>query len=128
MKKLLQGETAQRNVQPDAKAKTAVVDHSWKKSNESPRYQLRFSYDFSQCSEDEILRLATLWVNKDFQNRMRSQEWGEKELKAQEEKPIDVAEMYRETRRAADPKSKAKKALSALSEEERKALLKELGA
>ena len=93
MKKILQGETGHRDIVVDAKTKVVDVTHLWKKDKDGDRYQLNFKYEFD-ISEAEILRLAALWVNKDLQNRMRTEGWTPKQLESQEKEVISVAEFY----------------------------------
>lgn len=123
MKKLLQGESGSRSIKVDLEAKTAQVTHCWKKDKNAARYELSFTYSLD-VDEKEIHRLAVLWINKDFQNRMRSEGTTEKELIELEKSPISVLEMYSKKERAPrDPKKAAASALSKLSKEEVKAIL-----
>ena len=123
MKKILQGETGHRDIVVDAKTKVVDVTHLWKKDKDGDRYQLNFKYEFD-ISETEILRLAALWVNKDLQNRMRTEGWTPKQLESQEKEVISVAEFYAPRERMPrDPKKAAQAALSKLSPEELKEIL-----
>ena len=125
MKKLLSDDKGSRSIA--ISGKVVEVNHCWKVDKDSPRYQLKFTYDFAALSDGEVLRLAALWVNKDFQNRMRTERWTEKELNHQEQSVIDVKEMYSERRRnGVDPLKRAQNALDKLSPEELEFLLKQV--
>lgn len=125
MKKLMNGETGTRSTVIDGMGEvvTATVTHCWKKDRDSTRYQLCFSYLFD-VEIEEAYRLAALWVNKDYQNRMRVESYNEKELAELEKSPISVTEMYAKKDRAPrDPKKAALTALKKLSKEEVAAIL-----
>ena len=125
MKKLLQGESGSRGTVIDVKSKLAVVTHCWKQSKDSTRYQLEYKYSFD-VEIEEVYRLAALWVNKDFQNRMRVEKHNEKELTAQEGEVISVKKMYEKRERAAkDPVKAAASAFGKISDAERAAMFAE---
>ncbi len=112
MKTILDGESATRSTVIDVEKKTAQVVHCWKKDRDAQRYQLTFNYHFD-VELTEVYRLAALWVNKDFQNRMRSDNFTASQLEAQEKKVISITEMYAKKERVA--KSPAETALSAFA-------------
>jgi hypothetical protein len=127
MKKILDGESGSRGVVIDIPNKKAVVEHCWKKDKDAQRYQLKFVYVFD-VSLEETYRLAALWVNKDFQNRMRSEKASEGDLARYEGTPISVKEMYATKDREVDPMKRVVNALEKLSDEERAELIKMLTA
>lgn len=125
------GEKAEkRPVVVDVESRVATVVHTWKPEKDSDvRYELTFKYDYSAVDDEAIWRLATLWVNKDFQNRMRMAKFSEAGLEELESKPIDVAEMYAKKSRApVDPKAQFEKIAKSMSKEELKAVLEALTA
>ena len=123
MKKLLNGDAGKRSVLVAKDKKTATVEHCWKASSDSPRYNLKFVYNLD-VPQAEIYRLAVLWINKDFQNRMRSEKLKESDLVELEKSPISVAEIYEKKERAPrDPRKAAANALEKLSEAERAEIL-----
>ncbi len=123
MKKLLAGESGQRATIVDVAAKTVVVTHCWKRDRTATRYQLEYTYSFD-VSEAEVYRLAALWVNKDFQNRMRVEQYNEKELTQFERDSISVKEMYAKKERGPrDPKKAAATAMSKLNAAEQAEIL-----
>ena len=128
MKALVQGESGTRSTIISVEEKTATVTHCWKKDRDAKRYELTFNYIFD-VELEEVYRLAALWVNKDFQNRMRADGFTEKQLEAQEGQEISVTEMYAKKEHAGrDPVKAATSAFSKLSDEEKAALLEELTA
>lgn len=123
MKKLLSGEAGNRSTVINVETKTAAVTHCWKRDRNSTRYQLNFNYSFD-VEPEEVYRFAALWVNKDYQNRMRAESYSEKELAAIEQSTISVKGMYAKKERGPhDPKKAAESALSKLSKEEVEAIL-----
>ena len=123
MKRLVQGESGSRDVVVDITSKVVDVKHCWKKDKDSTRYELDFKYQFD-VEESEVYRLAALWVNKDMQNRMRTDRCNEKQLEKLEAEVISVSEFYTPKERAPrDPFVAAKNAFAKLSEEDRKALI-----
>ena len=128
MKKLVNGEAGTRSVvistsdkkdeESGIAQKQAVVTHCWKKDRDATRYELVFTYLFD-VSEREVYRLAALWLNKDFQNRMRVEAYNEKELAAIEKTVISVKEMYaKRDRKERDPKKAAATAISKMSKDD----------
>lgn len=128
MKKILDGEQGSRNVSVDMANRSAVVDHCWKRDKASQRYQLRFGYDLSKVSDEEVWRYALLWINKDYQNRLRAEAAGEKELAEAEATPIDVHAMYERERAKVNPAAAVQRQLGKLSDSERADLMRQLEA
>ena len=123
MKTLLNGESGSRNVEIDLEKKEAKVTHCWKKDRDAQRYELTFTYKLD-CTDEELARYALLWVNKDYQNRMRSENFTKSDLERQEAKPISIKEMYEKRERVADPFKRAASAVTKLSDAEKAELLK----
>lgn len=123
MKKLLSGDAGTRKVTLGANKKFATVQHCWKKDRDSQRYALTFEYSID-VSQDEMYRYAMLWINKDFQNRMRGDGCNESALKGYEAKPISIKEMYSKKERNVDPMSAAKRAVAKMSDADKAELAK----
>lgn len=129
MKRLTSGESATREViitlSEEITERTAAVTHAWKKDKDAIRYQLKFTYLFDIPLES-VYKYAALWINKDYQNRMRGETLNEKALEKLEQSPISVKEMYTaKPRTERDPVKAAHKALESLSKEECDALVSE---
>ena len=106
----------------------ATVRHTVKADGErdTPRFNLTWLLDFSNCTEEQILDWAATSVRIALQGR-----WRKAPDRMDEEKwdnvTFDVAAVMAE-RSTADPATKARNAIAKLSPEQKAALLAELEA
>lgn len=106
--------------------KKVVTTHTVKPDNESrARFNLKWTFDFAKCSQEQILELA----EKSIRIRMQAA-WRKATDKMDGDKwndvTFDVADVLSEARKKADPFEKVMKAAGNLSASERAALLKAL--
>ena len=125
LKALTKDEQATISMTANADTSTCVVSHTVKESGDADiRYQLSWTFDFSNTSREDVLKLATrtICIKKQAEwrkakDRMDGEKWDGVTFK--------VDEVLAETRKSADPVTRAKSALNKLSEAERMALLEE---
>jgi hypothetical protein len=107
--------------------KKVTATYTCRKDKDSPdRYAVESTLDFSNCSQDEILEMASRTVVIDLQRQWRTLA---KSNLANATKPgtfgtIDVKrDVVEATRKAADPTTKVVSVLDKMSDAEREALL-----
>jgi hypothetical protein len=123
MRTIARGENANMSHHVDAEKSLVTVTHTVKENRETDvRTELTWKFDFSNCSQAQILELAERAV------RIRKQaEWRKSDDRDNEEKwdnvVFDVAEEITETRRVSSPMERANKLLDKLTQEQIEELL-----
>lgn len=126
LRSLTKDEQATISMVAEEATKRCVVSHTVKESKDDDiRYQLSWTFDFSNTSYDDVLKLATrtICIKKQAEwrkskDRMDAAKW--------DNVTFMVDEVLAETRKSADPLTRAKSALNKLGAAERKALLEAL--
>ncbi len=130
MRKLTKDESSNKTTTVDVAKKITTVTHTVKPDEKSPaRYELIWIMDFSKCTEEQILGLASRsatilkqadWRRADDKDRMNANKW--------HNVTFDVAEEMSGRRKAADPVAKTATQAKKLNKDEREALIKQLQA
>ena len=96
------------------------------KGEENPCKEYNTTFDFSNCTEEEILNLASRTCIIAFRTKCKVNSITEEAFGTLANKTIDVHEELKAERRGLSNAEKAEKALTSLSEEERADILKKL--
>lgn len=120
------GETVNRISSVDSENQTVRLFNVSKNEKTGMNYKVDWTFDFSNCSEVEILELAGRSVVIAYRKNFRTVDEGL--IPEFAVKIIDVKEdIITSKRKAKDPMKQAKSLLQGLTEEQRAALLKDLG-
>lgn len=96
------------------------------KGEENPCKEYKTTFDFSKCSEEEILNLASKTCIIAFRTKSKVNSISEEAFSTMANKTIDVHEELKAERRGLSNAEKAEKALTSLSESERADILAKL--
>lgn len=96
------------------------------KGEDNPCKEYKTTFDFSKCSEEEILNLASKTCIIAFRTKCKVNSISEEAFAGMANKTIDVHEELKAERRGLSNAEKAEKALTSLSESERESILKKL--
>lgn len=131
MKKLSSTDEATRSITPNADKNTIVCIHTVKPEKDSPvRYELNWTFDFSDVTASEMLALAGRTVLITQQAAWRKLPTDKERLN---EETVDnvtyrVRDMLDQKRSAADPKTKVIRAAEKMSKAERAEMIAALEA
>lgn len=108
--------------------KSVGVVHTVKPTIDSPvRYEMTWTLDFRTCSDKQMLELASRSALIDAQRKWRGETDAQRlDGERWDGITINVADAMGETRRTADPVSKAANAVNKLTPEQRAAFIAEL--
>lgn len=129
MRKLSSTDQATRSIKADGEK--VVCIHTVKPDRESPtRYELTWTFDFSNVSQEELLQLAGRTVLITQQAAWRALPTDKERLDADKVDNVtySVRDMLDAGRRQADPKAKVVNAAAKMSDAERAELIKQLEA
>ena len=111
----------------EVKHKTRCMDtEKALKGEENPCKEYKTTFDFSNCTEEEILNLASRTCIIAFRTKCKVNIITEEAFADLANKVIDVHEELKAERRGLSNAEKAEKALLSLSEEERANMIKKL--
>ena len=96
------------------------------KGEENPCKEYKTTFDFSKCSEEEILNLASKTCIIAFRTKSKVNSISEEAFSTMANKTIDVHEELKAERRGLSNAEKAEKALTSLSESGRADILAKL--
>lgn len=114
--------------------KTVTVNHKTRcmdterhiKGEENPCKEFTTTFDFSNCTGEEMLELASKTCIIAFRTKSKVNVITEKAFSELMKEPIDVHEAIKAERRGLSNAQKAEKAIDSLSETEREDMLKKL--
>lgn len=118
----------------DTEEKTVKVVHKTRCSDtpkqlageENPCKTYETTFDFSNCTDEEILELASKTCIISFRTKSKVNSITEKEFAALMKEPIDVHEALKAERRGLTPQQKIEKLASEMKPEELQALIESL--
>ena len=120
------GESVARTKHIDTEAKTVQLGNVSNNKTTGQNYKVDWTFDFSNCSEEEILDLAGRSAVIAYRKHFK--EVTEAEIELFESRIIDVHdEVVAKERVKKSPVAQVKNLLEGLSDEQRKALLADLG-
>jgi len=96
------------------------------KGEDNPCKEYKTTFDFSNCSEEEILNLASRTCIIAFRTKCKVNTINEEKFTELANGTVDVHEELKAERRGLSNAEKAEKALLSLSEEERTNMIKKL--
>jgi len=129
MRKLSSTDEATRSITPNADNNKVVCVHTVKPDKDSPaRYELKWTFDFADVTQAELLALAGRTVLITQQAAWRKLPTDKERLDADKVNNVTyrVRDMLDNKRTAASPATRVVNAVAKMSAEERKALLAEL--
>lgn len=128
MRKLTKDETSNKSIAVNVEKKVGKVTHTVKPSaKDDTRYELIWNMDFSKCTDEQILGLATRSITI-----MKQNDWRRDDKRTDARKwhnvTFDVAAEMSGRRQAADPAQKVVTQASKLDADQRAELIKQLQA
>lgn len=114
--------------------KTIVVRHKTRckntaphvKGEDNPCKEFVTTFDFSNCSDEEILRLASKTCTIAFRTKCKVNEISEEKFAELMKEPIDVHEALKAERRGMSSEEKVERLFDTMTESERLELIKKL--
>ena len=122
------------NTNINVEEKTATITHKTRcndtpkalKGEENPCNEFVTTFDFSKCSESEILDLASKSCIISFRTKSKVNDISNDAFQKLMDEPINVHEAMKAERRGLSPIEKAEKLMTGMSEADVKALLEKL--
>lgn len=130
MRKLTTGEEAKRSITPNAEKNRVVCVHTVKPDKDAPaRYELKWTFDFSNVTPAELLGLAARTVLIAMQSTWRGASDKERvDAKTWHDVTFKVRDMLDNKRQAASPAAKVAKAAKTMDASELADTIKQLEA